>query len=117
MGDSGGRSKAPLRVLESSDKVGRLLAVAQQGIPDAGFHFLELNGGPALLVSSSGKPDSAIQVDVADGRIQAVYIIRNPDKLVSLAGHSRPAPPLPVRGIGLDQGGGRFMVAENCNNL
>ncbi|OMI91002.1 RNA polymerase subunit sigma-24 [Streptomyces sp. M1013] len=86
VGDSGGRSRAPLRVLESSDKVGRfLLAVAQQGIPDATFHFLELNGGPALLVRSGGKPDSVVQVDVADGRIQTVYVIRNPDKLASLA--------------------------------
>ncbi|MFD5220963.1 RNA polymerase sigma-70 factor [Streptomyces tendae] len=86
VGDSGGRSKAPLRVLESADKVGRFLfAVAQQGIPDATFHFLELNGGPALLVRSGGKPDSVLQVDVAEGRIQAVYIIRNPDKLASLA--------------------------------
>ncbi|MGW0461498.1 RNA polymerase sigma-70 factor [Streptomyces tendae] len=86
VGDSGGRSKAPLRVLENADKVGRFLfAVAQQGIPDATFHFLELNGGPALLVRSGGKPDSVLQVDVADGRIQSVYIIRNPDKLASLA--------------------------------
>ncbi|MFE0413747.1 RNA polymerase sigma-70 factor [Streptomyces tendae] len=86
VGDSGGRSRAPLRVLESSDKVGRFLfAVAQQGIPDASFHFLELNGGPAVLVRSGGKPDSVVQVDVADGRIQTVYIIRNPDKLASLA--------------------------------
>ncbi|MFG3107780.1 RNA polymerase sigma-70 factor [Streptomyces tendae] len=85
VGDSGGRSKAPLRVLESAGKVGRFLfAVAQQGIPDATFHFLELNGGPALLVRSGGKPDSVLQVDVAEGRIQAVYIIRNPDKLASL---------------------------------
>ncbi|MGW2294698.1 RNA polymerase sigma-70 factor [Streptomyces violaceorubidus] len=86
VGDSGGRSRAPLRVLESSDKVGRFLsAVAQQGIPDATFHFLELNGGPALLVRSGGKPDSVVQVDVADGLVQTVYIIRNPDKLASLA--------------------------------
>ncbi|TDT39169.1 RNA polymerase sigma-70 factor (ECF subfamily) [Streptomyces sp. BK208] len=86
VGDSGGRAKAPLRVLESSDKVARfLLGVARQGIPDATFHFLEVNGGPALLVRSGGKPDSVVQVDVADGRIQSVYVIRNPDKLVSLA--------------------------------
>ncbi|MFE9705108.1 RNA polymerase sigma-70 factor [Streptomyces sp. NPDC005930] len=86
VGDSGGRAKAPLRVLESSDKVARfLLGVARQGIPDATFHFLEVNAGPALLVRSGGKPDSMVQVDVADGRIQSVYVIRNPDKLASLA--------------------------------
>ncbi|MGC9379427.1 RNA polymerase sigma-70 factor [Streptomyces sp. MH13] len=86
VGDSGGKSRAPLRVVESSDKVGRfLLGAAQKGIPDVSFRSLELNGGPALLVLSRGAPDSVFQLDVADGRIQTVYIVRNPDKLRSLA--------------------------------
>ncbi|MFI1167322.1 RNA polymerase sigma-70 factor [Streptomyces sp. NPDC020801] len=87
VGDSGGKSKAPLRVLETADRVGRfLVGVAQKGVLDLSLRFLELNGGPAVLVLSGGRPDSVFQLDVADGRIQAVYIIRNPDKLVSLAG-------------------------------
>lgn len=87
VGDSGGKSKAPLRVLETADKVGRFLhGAAQKGAaPDLSFRFLELNGGPALLVLSGDKPDSVFQLDVLDGRIQSVYIIRNPDKLRSLA--------------------------------
>ncbi|MGC9496854.1 RNA polymerase sigma-70 factor [Streptomyces sp. WG7] len=86
VGDSGGKSRAPLRVVESADKVGRfLLGAAQKGIPDVSFRPVELNGGPALLVLSAGTPDSVFQLDVADGRIQAVYIVRNPDKLRSLA--------------------------------
>ncbi|MET8646205.1 RNA polymerase sigma-70 factor [Streptomyces sp. NPDC004096] len=86
VGDSGGRTKAPLRVLESADKVGRFLAgVAGKGVQDVSFRFLELNGGTALLVLSGGKPDSVLQVEVADGLIQCIYIIRNPDKLGSLS--------------------------------
>jgi RNA polymerase sigma-70 factor (ECF subfamily) len=85
VGDSGGRSKAPLRVLESAGKVGRFLAgVAKGGVADAAYRFLEINGGPALLVLSGGRPDSVFQLDVADGLIQTVYIIRNPDKLRAL---------------------------------
>jgi RNA polymerase sigma-70 factor (ECF subfamily) len=85
IGDSGGLSKAPLRVIETADKVGRFLyAVAQQGIPDPSYRLLELNGGAALLVLSGDKPDSAVQLDVVDGRIRCVYIVRNPEKLVSL---------------------------------
>ncbi|MEU6544915.1 RNA polymerase sigma-70 factor [Streptomyces sp. NPDC046859] len=85
IGDSGGKAKAPLRVLESADHVGRFLAgVARKGIADASFRFLEVNGGPALLVLSGGKPDSVFQVDVLDGRIQVVYVVRNPDKLKAL---------------------------------
>ncbi|MFC8068831.1 RNA polymerase sigma-70 factor [Streptomyces sp. NPDC057293] len=86
VGDSGGKSKAPLRVLESSDKVARFLqGAARKGVPDFSYRFLEINGGPALLALSGGKPDSVFQIEVADGRIQSVYIIRNPDKLLSLA--------------------------------
>ncbi|MCX4824855.1 RNA polymerase sigma-70 factor [Streptomyces sp. NBC_01142] len=86
VGDSGGKSKAPLRVLESADKVGRFLcAVAQQPIQEMELRFVELNGSPALLVLSAGKPDSVFQLEVLDGRIQCVYVVRNPDKLTSLA--------------------------------
>ncbi|MDI9833457.1 RNA polymerase sigma-70 factor [Streptomyces sp. KAU_LT] len=87
IGDSGGKAKAPLRVLESADHVGRFLAgVARKGIADASLRYLEINGGPALLVLTGGKPDSVFQVEVRDGRIQAVYVIRNPDKLRALTG-------------------------------
>jgi RNA polymerase sigma-70 factor (ECF subfamily) len=85
VGDSGGKSKAPLRVLESADHVGRfLVGVAEKGVPDITWRFLELNGGPAVLVLSGGKPDSVFQLDILDGRIQSVYVIRNPDKLRAL---------------------------------
>lgn len=85
VGDSGGKAKAPLRVIESADKVGRFLAaVAQQPAGELDFRFVELNGAPALLVLSGGKPDSVFQLEVLDGRIQCVYIVRNPDKLTSL---------------------------------
>ncbi|WP_405994772.1 RNA polymerase sigma-70 factor [Streptomyces sp. NBC_00986] len=86
IGDSGGKSKAPLRILETADNVGRfLVAVAGKGIPDMSFRFLELNGGPAVLILSGDTPDSVFQVDVSAGRIRSVYIVRNPDKLRSLA--------------------------------
>lgn len=86
VGDSGGKSRAPLRVLQTADKVGRfLVGAARQGLPGLSVRFLELNGGPALLILSGGKPDSVFRLDVADGRVQSVYIIRNPDKLRSLA--------------------------------
>jgi RNA polymerase sigma-70 factor (ECF subfamily) len=86
VGDSGGKAQAPLRVLESADKVGRfLVGAARKSGAGLSFRLLELNGGPAALVLSGDKPDSVFQLDVADGRIQAVYIIRNPDKLRALA--------------------------------
>ncbi len=58
-----------------------LLGAAQKGIPDFSYRFLELNGGPAPAGPVRRQADSVFQLDVADGRIQSVYIIRNPDKL------------------------------------
>ncbi|GAB2450480.1 RNA polymerase sigma-70 factor [Streptomyces incanus] len=85
VGDSGGKSRAPLRVLESADKVGRfLVGVTRKGFPDSSVRLLELNGGPAALVLTGGRPDTVFQLDVVDGRVQTVYVIRNPDKLRSL---------------------------------
>lgn len=86
VGDSGGKAKAPLRVMESADKVGRFLfAAAKQPLPGSEFRFMELNGGPALLVLAGGKPDAVFQLDVLDGLVQCVYIMRNPEKLAALA--------------------------------
>ncbi|MFV0131022.1 RNA polymerase sigma-70 factor [Streptomyces sp. HMX112] len=85
VGDSGGRAKAPLRVVESADKVGRFLfAVARQSVPEAEFRLVELNGGPALLVLSGGRPDSVFQLGVRDGLIQCVHLVRNPEKLTAV---------------------------------
>ena len=86
VGDSGGLSKAPLRIIESADKVGRFVygAAKKGGITDPSFRLLEVNGGIALLALSGDKPDSIFQLDVVDGQIQCIYIIRNPEKLTSL---------------------------------
>ncbi|MEU2222753.1 RNA polymerase sigma-70 factor [Streptomyces sp. NPDC018347] len=86
VGDSGGKAKAPVRVLRTADKVGRfLVGVARSAPADLFFRVLEVNGGPALLLLSGGKPDSLVQVDIADGRVTSVYVLRNPDKLRYLA--------------------------------
>ncbi|WP_149823969.1 RNA polymerase sigma-70 factor [Streptomyces tailanensis] len=83
--DSGGLAKAPVRVIESADKVGRFVyGASRQGIADATFRFMEINGGPALVVLSGGKVDSVFQLDVVDSRIQSIYLVRNPEKLLSL---------------------------------
>ncbi|MGB8939225.1 MAG: RNA polymerase sigma factor SigJ [Streptomyces sp.] len=88
VGDSGGKAKAPLRIIETADKVGRFLGgLARRGVPEGAeleARFLEINGAGSVLILVDGKPHSLFQLDVADGQITDVYIIRNPDKLVGL---------------------------------
>ncbi|MFI8007343.1 RNA polymerase sigma factor SigJ [Streptomyces sp. NPDC086010] len=85
--DSGGKAKAPRRIIETADKVGRFLfAVAHDWPSRMEARILELNGGPALVFSVDGQVDTIFQTEVTDGVIRCVYVIRNPDKLTGLHG-------------------------------
>ncbi|WKX74558.1 RNA polymerase sigma-70 factor [Streptomyces sp. XD-27] len=85
IGDGGGRAQAPLRILETADKIGRFLAGAASRLPGAELRLTELNGQVAAVVLLDGTPDMAFSLDVADGLVQCVYVVRNPEKLAGLA--------------------------------
>ncbi|WP_327669368.1 MULTISPECIES: RNA polymerase sigma factor SigJ [unclassified Streptomyces] len=86
VGDSGGKARAPLRVIESADKVGRFVqgSVRQGGAEGFELHMVEFNGTLGVLVTVNGKPDAVLQLGLGEGRIQQIYIVRNPDKLGAL---------------------------------
>ncbi|MEV5874823.1 RNA polymerase sigma-70 factor [Streptomyces sp. NPDC052101] len=84
--DSDGKARAALRIVHTADKVARfLVGVAGKLPPAPSLRLLEANGGPAVLILSDGKPDSLFQLDIADGRVTTVYVVRNPDKMRHLA--------------------------------
>jgi RNA polymerase sigma-70 factor (ECF subfamily) len=41
----------------------------------------EVNGQAALIMRAGGQAWSVLTIDVEEGRIQAIWIIANPDKL------------------------------------
>ncbi len=49
--------------------------------PAAGFGLLPMNDQPGLLFTVDGRPDTALLIESSAGRIRAVYLVRNPDKL------------------------------------
>jgi RNA polymerase sigma-70 factor (ECF subfamily) len=87
-GDGGGKAPALARSLHGRNRVARtLLAWARHGFRRAGatFRRVEINGQPgALLLDGDGRLISAMALDIADGRIQTVNSIVNPDKLAHL---------------------------------
>ncbi|MQY10650.1 ECF RNA polymerase sigma factor SigJ [Streptomyces sp. RB5] len=83
--DSGGKSRAPRRIVASADKVGRFLVGISDRAPiDPSFEFREVNGVLALIVLSQGKPDSVVTLETSNGRIDTIYLVRNPDKMAGL---------------------------------
>ncbi len=84
--DGGGKQKAPLRVIEGPDKVGRFLhAIANTPLPDPLFTIREINGTPSLFITVEGRPNAVLTLGVTAGRVTRVYIMTNPDKLAGLA--------------------------------
>lgn len=79
--DGGGLKKAALRPINGADKVARFLRGV---VPDDGSASAEaacVNGTPALKIFVGGVLDSVATVALLDGRIAAIYIVRNPEKL------------------------------------
>ena len=86
--DGGGKAKAALRPISGADKVARFIAgTAAEGmaIPDVRVALADVNGAPAIVAWAGTEPLMTMSLVVADGRIQQVLIVRDPDKLGGLA--------------------------------
>ncbi|QKW05323.1 sigma-70 family RNA polymerase sigma factor [Streptomyces sp. NA04227] len=85
--DSGARGGAPRRLVRTADRIAYFLLGGRtrpNSPPRA--RLVELNGGPGMVVEQGGVMDAALQLDVVDRRVECVYLMRDPDKLLSLAG-------------------------------
>ena len=86
--DGGGKVKAALRPIAGADKVSRfVVAIAAAGlaIPGLRTEVTEVNGQAGIVGWIGTDPLMAICPVVADGRIEQVLIMVNPDKLAGLA--------------------------------
>jgi RNA polymerase sigma-70 factor (ECF subfamily) len=83
-GDGGGKAPALAAPVHGAERVARLLlGLARRGrSAGIGYRPAEINGHPGLLaLDPAGRLLSVLALDVADGRVQAVRSIVNPDKL------------------------------------
>ncbi|WP_413230300.1 RNA polymerase sigma-70 factor [Kitasatospora herbaricolor] len=89
--DGGGRVKAAIRPIEGADKVARFLlgVLANDPLEDPRVYEVDVNGRPGLLIDAAGRVDSVVVLEIEDGRIDELRILRNPDKLT----HLRPGGP------------------------
>jgi RNA polymerase sigma-70 factor (ECF subfamily) len=83
-GDSGGTSPSWPRPIVGRDRAARLLNGVAQQIRQAGISIqpAEVNGQPgARLLDPGGRLVSVFVLDIADGQVQTVRSVINPDKL------------------------------------
>ena len=74
-----------MRVLHEAAEVAQLilhLAGVKGGPREVKFEWF--NGVPSVWAIDGMGHESAMQLDIVDDRIQAIYVVRNPDKLAHL---------------------------------
>jgi len=84
VGDGGGKAPALAAPLYGAERVARfLIGLARRGrAAGIGNAPAEINGHPGLLtLDSAGRLLGVLALDIADGRVQTVRSIINPDKL------------------------------------
>jgi RNA polymerase sigma-70 factor (ECF subfamily) len=84
-GDGGGKAPALARSLHGRNRVARtLMAWMRQGarIPGASIRPVDVNGQPgALILDGEQRVLSVMSLDIADGQVQGIRSIVNPEKL------------------------------------
>ncbi|MEU6591477.1 RNA polymerase sigma-70 factor [Streptomyces sp. NPDC046881] len=87
VGDSGGKAPQLARTVLGADHVARLLAAVfpRLALVDVTYEPHQVNGQPgAVFRDRDGRVLHTLALDVLDGRIQAVRLVVNPDKLAHL---------------------------------
>ena len=86
-GDGGGKAKTAVKRVCGADRVGRLVAGIERKWSDIDTRhdIISVNGAPGILTWRNGVPDAITSIHIEDGRIAAIYVVRNPDKLGGLA--------------------------------
>ena len=81
--DGGGKVTAATRPLLGADRIAKFLLgySAKAHWAESHFDLVTVNGAPGLLMRHPLSGNGAYSFDIVDGRIRAIYVVRNPDKL------------------------------------
>ena len=83
--DGGGVAKAPVRPISGEDKVGRfMIGATTKGVADATVQLEVFNGQLGLVARVDGRAVVALAFRIADGRVQTLHLVANPEKLAAL---------------------------------
>jgi RNA polymerase sigma-70 factor, ECF subfamily len=91
--DGGGKATAVPNPVYGAEHVARFFTEAPKKLlpADVVRRFAQINGQPGIIIYHLGQAFGVLTMDVAEGLIRNIYIVRNPDKLALLP--SLPPPP------------------------
>jgi RNA polymerase sigma-70 factor (ECF subfamily) len=85
--DGGGRAAALMNPIHGAQDVARAVVGAFKKFSptNAVAQIVEINARPGIVSYLDGTPLTVISVDVVEGRLRNIYIMRNPEKLKKLS--------------------------------
>jgi len=88
--DGGGKAIAVPNLLHGPDRVARAIVGGLKNLVPTNLvrRIMPINGVSGLVSYLNGRPHSVLTLDATEGRIRAIYVMTNPEKL----GHLPPAP-------------------------
>ena len=81
--DGGGKASAATRPVLGADRIAKFFIgyAGKLHWSESDFELVTINGAPGLLMRHPISGNGTYSFDIVDGRIRAIYVVRNPDKL------------------------------------
>lgn len=83
--DGGGKARAARRIVVGADRVARFFTGTLQPGAVAAVAPATINGAPGVVLTLADGSRTAASVDIEDGLVRRVHLVRNPDKLRHVA--------------------------------
>lgn len=89
--DGGGKVASATRPVLGADRVAKFVLgyAGKLHWSESDFQLVTINGAPGLLMRHPISGNGTYSFDIVDGRIRAIYVVRNPDKLRGFLEHTR----------------------------
>jgi RNA polymerase sigma-70 factor (ECF subfamily) len=82
LSDGGGKRAAALNPIYGAENIIRLMeGLERKATGEFCLRPASINGAPGFVLAEPGGGVQTIAFDFADGKITAIYLVRNPDKL------------------------------------
>jgi RNA polymerase sigma-70 factor (ECF subfamily) len=88
--DGGGKALAAPHPVIGADRIAEFLIdiIGKMRWSESDPRLVTINGAPGLLLRHPTFGNGTYSFDIADGRIRAIYVVRNPDKLRGFLDHT-----------------------------
>jgi RNA polymerase sigma-70 factor (ECF subfamily) len=102
--DGGGKAPAATHPVSGADRIAKFMLgyAGRLRWSESDFQLVTVNGTPGLLLRHPIAGDGTFSFDIVGGRIRALYVVRNPDKLRRFLDDNRRGGPL---ALALDRAG------------